>query len=292
MGATVIDTRDGSQRSVSVVVDGDRIVSTDIVDPAGLSDRARIIDARGMWIVPGFVVFKALVSQAQARDMRVYVHTAQLAAAAMAFDTGVDALLHGTMDGLLREEDLQRLQAAETVWVPTNHALYWFGDHARYAKRVLEDPRFLALMDEVEREQFRAQAESDAPILVVPSFQFLVDHTAAYIGMIEQNTKAIASAGIPIAVGSDGGPGGVSTHMEMQLLQTHGLSATEVLAAATYGGALALDRAHELGVVDAGRLADFVVLDADPREKIANAREIVWVVKGGVAYTPQELAGM
>jgi imidazolonepropionase-like amidohydrolase len=41
--------------------------------------------------------------------------------------------------------------------------------------------------------------------------------------------------------------------------------------------------------VEAGKLADFVVLDRNPLENISNVRSVSHVVKGGVIYDPQEL---
>jgi imidazolonepropionase-like amidohydrolase len=63
----------------------------------------------------------------------------------------------------------------------------------------------------------------------------------------------------------------------------------EVLVAATYGGAIALGVEDEIGTIEAGKLADMVVLNANPFTSIRNARQIAWVFKGGVVFTPEEL---
>jgi enamidase len=82
---------------------------------------------------------------------------------------------------------------------------------------------------------------------------------------------------------------GFSLWREMELFSAGGLSPMEVLKAATVNGAYALGRSDQLGTVEAGKLADFVVLSRNPLEDINNVRSVSRVVKGGVIYDPQEL---
>lgn len=53
--------------------------------------------------------------------------------------------------------------------------------------------------------------------------------------------------------------------------------------------ALAMGRQMDIGSVETGKLADLVVLSADPAADIRNCRQIEWVIKGGTAYKPREL---
>lgn len=233
-------------------------------------------------------VFDALVAEAHAHQMRVYVHAPQSANTNLAIEAGIDAFMHGTMDTLLAAETWQQMLAARTVWTPAYHALYWFGDRRSYAQRVLDDSRLTAFLPEDQHEQFKTQSQSETPI-VFEAMQMLVDQTEAYVNILAQNTQGAWAAGVPIAVGSDGGPAGISTHLEMELLQENGLTPTEALAAATYGGALAMGRQKDIGSVETGKLADLVVLNADPDVDVRNCRQIEWVIKGGTAYKPREL---
>ena len=63
----------------------------------------------------------------------------------------------------------------------------------------------------------------------------------------------------------------------------------EVLKAATWNGAYALGRTDQFGSVESGKLADFVVLDGNPLERIDNVRRVHRVVKGGVVYDREAL---
>jgi imidazolonepropionase-like amidohydrolase len=234
------------------------------------------------------LLFGALVSEAQVQGMRVYVHATQRSQTQMALEAGIDGFMHGTMDAELTTDDWQSMKASSTVWTPAVHALRWYGDRKSYAARITDDPRLTAWMTEEERTEFETLAAAESP-LFLPALSTLVESTDSYIRVLAANTRAAQAVGVVVAVGSDGGPAGVCTHLELEFLQEIGLTATDALAAATYGGAVALGREEELGSVEVGKLADLVILNSDPTVDIRNSRDIASVVKGGRVYRPHEL---
>ena len=108
------------------------------------------------------------------------------------------------------------------------------------------------------------------------------------IQTVRDNLKQVAQAGVPIVVGTDTGfPGvvlGASSLMEIKLHVDAGLSPLDAIQAATINAARMVGREKDLGEIEAGRLADLVVLDADPLADISNLRRIGQVVKGGSLY--------
>ena len=76
---------------------------------------------------------------------------------------------------------------------------------------------------------------------------------------------------------------GLSLHQELQLFVDAGLTPLQALQSAGLWVAQYLRKDRELGTIEAGKLADLVVLDADPTENIANTRRIRAVVQGGRA---------
>jgi hypothetical protein len=101
---------------------------------------------------------------------------------------------------------------------------------------------------------------------------------------LQRTIARLVRAGGRVGVGSDAPavPYGLGLHLELALLAQAGIANDQVLRMATAGGALALGLERELGTLEEGKLADFVVIDGDPLTEIADTLRIVAVAKGGV----------
>ena len=100
-------------------------------------------------------------------------------------------------------------------------------------------------------------------------------------------------AGVPIGAGTDtpiafAAPG-YSLHSELEMLVRAGLSPMEALGAATVRPAEFFGLSGEMGTIEAGRLADLVLLSANPLDDIANSRTVEAVVSKGELLTREEL---
>jgi dipeptidyl aminopeptidase/acylaminoacyl peptidase len=84
-------------------------------------------------------------------------------------------------------------------------------------------------------------------------------------------------------------PYGYGVHAELALLASAGIPNDQVLRLASAGGAIALGLGRELGTVEAGKLADFVVVSGDPLARIADSATIIATVRGGVWLPSAEL---
>lgn len=104
----------------------------------------------------------------------------------------------------------------------------------------------------------------------------LLDFAAAMV-------RRADSAGVPVAAGTDHIGGSTpNIHAELQLLVSRaGLTPLEALRAATSTGARAIGAQDSLGTVAPGKVADLVVLAADPSRDIRNTQTVVMVLKGG-----------
>jgi Tol biopolymer transport system component len=107
---------------------------------------------------------------------------------------------------------------------------------------------------------------------------------------IAGDAAALQRVGGLVGIGSHGETPGIGFHMEMEEHQMGGMTAGEVLHAATIGSAETIGREHDLGSLEVGKLADLVVLDRDPTADIHNARSIRQVMRGGRLYDAATLA--
>ena len=98
-------------------------------------------------------------------------------------------------------------------------------------------------------------------------------------------TQTMQRSGVALMAGTDVGlpfllPG-FSLHDELALLVEAGLTPLEALQAATRNPAQAVGLGDELGTIEVGKLADLVLLDADPLAAITNTTRIAAVVANG-----------
>ncbi len=112
----------------------------------------------------------------------------------------------------------------------------------------------------------------------------------------QQFVGMMSRAGVQILAGTDGvGLGtllpGFGLQHELELLVASGLKPIDTIRAATITAARALKRETELGSIETGKLADLVMLNADPLAEISNTQKIHLVIKGGQIYFPSVLLG-
>lgn len=100
---------------------------------------------------------------------------------------------------------------------------------------------------------------------------------------VARQAAELARSGLMVNLGAHGQLQGLGAHWELWALAGPGaMTPAEALRAATIDGARYLGMEAELGSVEAGKLADLVVLDRDPRQDITASTDIAFVVHGGV----------
>lgn len=124
------------------------------------------------------------------------------------------------------------------------------------------------------------------------SYRLSQGHTAATrdlrrkeFARYQELTGILHRAGVPLLVGTDSAepycPPGWSMHQELELMVEGGVPAADALAAATLQNARVVKAEKELGSVEAGKVADLVILDADPTIDIRHTRRIHAVIHQG-----------
>lgn len=152
--------------------------------------------------------------------------------------------------------------------------------------QVLSDTASMRLVPRAVRRTWKNELDSESgrkfqsilrPMLPMQSEQVRLFHEAG--GTLLAATDVGAPPAVP----------GISLHDNLELLVEAGLTPLEALQTATLNPARALGLGESLGAIESGKLADLVLLEANPLEDIRNARRIRAVIADGRLYRRVDL---
>jgi imidazolonepropionase-like amidohydrolase len=220
-------------------------------------------------------LYRAIIDEAHRRNLRVMAHIVDLADAKDLLLAGVDVFAHVVRDKDIDNELIAMLkQRPHVFFVET----LWGERRAIYGTRPewLDEP---LLHETLSAEEIRELAESFSSGAVEASQR-------ARAQRLMRNVAKLGAAGVKLGLGTDTGGVtggqyfGLASHIEMELMVKSGLTPTEVITAATHNSAQILGL-KQRGTMAPGMSADFIVLDANPLENIANTRRISKIYMSG-----------
>ncbi len=245
---------------------------------------------------------KAVIEESHRLGRRVAVHQSQLVAFRRALKLGVDDLEHVPADGVIKDSEAAKLAAGDHHVTPTASVGTALG--------VLPKGHPSRLDPEVEQMQKvrEAVSERDLPAVSEYAVQSLNNRTVEqylsgeagnklgrmmfdnelFVEAIVNGTPNVAklhAAGVKICSGNDGGvpmlfPALIGT--EMEIMSMLGMPNVEVLRTATLNAAHLLDMQDQLGTIEPGKLADMVLLSANPIDDIRAVERVEGVFRSGV----------
>ena len=231
-------------------------------------------------------VMRANIDEAHKQNLKAYVHAPGLQHAKEALSVGADGLVHSVVSEPVDDDFIALMKKNRAVYV-TTHALYnaFFDIGAWMRKLETMDER--GIVPKATYEGFKSADGVRAYHQIAPKL------SQRQMEVVRNNLRKVHAAGILVVAGTDTGmPGvflGVSSQTELVLLVEAGLKPEEALRAATANAAIMLGREKEQGTIEAGKLADLLILEADPLADIRNIRRINRVIKAGVIYDPSDL---
>jgi imidazolonepropionase-like amidohydrolase len=229
-------------------------------------------------------ISQAAIDAAHEHGLRAVAHIFYLNDAKRLVEQGVDGFVHSVrdkpVDAALIESMKEKGTWQVSMTLSREAAMFAYGERAPF----LDDPFFTRgvaqnALDRLASAEYQQQVSSGP-------------HFAQYRGILgtaKSNAKALVSGGVNYAFGTDSGPSGrfpgYSAHWELQLLVEAGLTPAEALQSATRRAAEFLG-ADDLGTLEQGHWADFIVLDANPLDDIRNSRAISRVYIAGNPVEP------
>ena len=204
-------------------------------------------------------LYGAVIDEAHANSLRVTAHVFRLEDAKGLLRAGIDAFAHGIRDMDVDDEVVELWRERPDVVLVPNLP----------GPGVVEEFDWLSGTVPADRIAEMNAGSTDRPA-AQESF-----------GIQARNLVRLGQEGVKVAFGTDGSsPWAV--HQEMADMVRTGMSPADVIVAAT-GTSAEFVGADDLGTVEAGKSADFLILDANPLDDITNTRAISAVYLGGVA---------
>jgi imidazolonepropionase-like amidohydrolase len=220
-------------------------------------------------------LYRAIIDEAHKHGTRVIAHIYYLDDAKDLARAGIDAFAHLVRDREMDDEVVALIKQHNVLVMP-NIAISENGVRAQ-PPAWLDDPLLHEVAPAAVIDRVRASYARRSPDSVARAQKIYSD--------MQHSLAKLNAAGVKIGFGTD--DGAVRDHFyaysalrELQLMVDGGLSPAQTLVAATVTSAEFL-RLPDHGTLDAGKSADFVVLDANPLEDIGNTKKIAKVYLRG-----------
>jgi imidazolonepropionase-like amidohydrolase len=204
-------------------------------------------------------IYGAIIDEAHKRGLRVTAHIFNLEDAKGLIRAGVDVFAHGIRDKDIDDELVAMFKQRPNLVLTPNLPDRGVKADLSWLRAGLPPEEFAKL----------EKANTDRP------------KAQALFGIQARNLAKLNAAGARITLGTDGNrPWG--PHEEMLDMVSAGMTPMQVIVAATRNSAELL-RLDDTGTLQAGKSADFIVLDANPLDDITNTRRISAVILRGAA---------
>ncbi len=269
-GAVAVKTPEEARKSVDELIRN----KPDIV-------KVRVDDFLGARPKMSSEAYQAVIDEAHKNGFRTAAHIVLLEDAKGVLRAGVDYIAHSVRDREVDEEFIRLMKKRHVFYSPTltrELAIFAYSETPSF----FNDPFFLKEADPSEIAKMQ-DAKRQATVGKDPAALWYKEHLPIAL----RNLKKLSDAGIVIAMGTDsgGGPGrfqGYFEHLELEYETKAGLTPMQALMSATSGAAKAINISDQVGTLEKGKRADFVVLSANPLDDIRNTRSIESVWIGGV----------
>jgi imidazolonepropionase-like amidohydrolase len=212
-------------------------------------------------------------------DLPVFAHVTNQADFEAAIDMGVDVIAHNvSADSLTNAASYINKMREDSVYVTPTLLMSYRTRFLRTAE-MLDDPFYLQYSSERT-----SRSMENWPIRQMIA-RNMGGNAEAKKQQVLYNISQLHQAGVPIMMGTDAGNAtmfpGYSAHKELEFMADAGMSAAEVLRAATIVPARFLKMEETMGSISEGKIASLIMLDENPLENVSNTQTLIRVMLEG-----------
>ena len=237
---------------------------------------------------------------ARAAGLDLIVHATGLREAKVALRAGAVLLVHSVEDQPVDDEFLRLLATNRATYAPT----LVVGRNATRANVAIG----LGLVHPIDDPGRCVDSSTVAKVANVEPLRALIPENrrtadvafrrleamGARGAVMAENLRRVHASGGTIVTATDAGNPltlhGPSIYGEMEAMQAAGLAASDIIVMATRNGAQAMGRLRDFGTLEAGKLADLLVLAEDPRADVRAFRSLTHVMRAGRMHDQAALA--
>ena len=242
--------------------------------------KLRVDDNLGTSEKMPWTAVEAVLDVANERGIRLATHLFYLEDAKRLLEMGTGMVAHSVRDAAVDDAFLSQLGESGVCYVPTltrEVSTFVYGERPEF----FDDPFFTK---HAHAGQLARVSDSEFMARTAASPTAAGYRTALVQAMA--NVKTVSDAGLPVGMGTDAGPAGrfpgYFEHMELWMMVDAGMTPEEVLLSATSVASSCLAQ-DDIGTLEAGNWADFIVFEDDPLADILATRSLESVyIAGGI----------
>jgi imidazolonepropionase-like amidohydrolase len=219
-------------------------------------------------------LLEKIIRYYHSKGVRVTIHTSNERNSIEAIYAGADTMAHPVIQAPVSEQYLnlmsvKRVPTVSTLTIGENYSR--LADHPEF----LDEPLYRDTIEADERQRLKTEESAKQKENRWAAWMKVMTPVA------QDNMKRLNETGKDIVAAGTDQSSGPALHRELELLVGGGISAADAVVIATRNAARALGKLESLGTIEAGKLADLVLLRADPTRDIQNAKQIEMVIKDG-----------
>jgi imidazolonepropionase-like amidohydrolase len=238
--------------------------------------------------------------RARSHGLDLIVHSTGLREAKAALRAGAKVLVHSVEDQPVDEEFLALARANGTVYLPTLVVGENWGraviSVAMNRPQALDDTNVCVDPNTVAKVNDTATLQAFVPERNRGNLEYALERmrrTGRTQAIMAVNLRKVHEAGITVATATDAGNPltlhGPSIYNEMESMQAAGIPAAEIVVMSTRNGARAMNREDDFGTLEAGKIADLLILSEDPTIDVRAFRSVTHVMRAGTLHEQADL---